>query len=264
MIRQFIFNGQESAEIGIIVTKIHRPILPALRPRKLLISGKDGLWDFGNNTYEEGQIVVDCVLIEPLSKRNLIRSLALWLSTKGKISFSDEYDKYYLGRLYESFTEVIDGSFGSFSLVFEVDPFAYSALKTTEEVLLSSEIPLGANIMLGNSEEYNIFLNTPGSFSFSNFGEQNIRPKINITGSFGQITLATNSKSLTFDSAITNQSLVLDGENYTAELDGINRLANLTGDIDDFLTLIPGENVVTVSGVNLDCNIEFEFRPTFY
>lgn len=263
-VRQFTFNGQTSVDNDIIVTRIQRPILPTLRRRKLVIAGKDGAWDFGNNTYEESQILVECELINPLSKRALIRALALWLSEKGQLSFSDEYDKYYAGRLYDTFTEEIDGVVGRFALTFEVDPFAYSILKTTDEVLLGDDIPLGSDVSLGNSENYIFDITGPGSLDIDNFGTQSIRPTIIIDGSIDDITISVNGKSLTYTGPISSQELILDGANYLAELDGVNVLDDLTGDIDDFLTLQPGNNTVTITGTNLNCNIQFEFRPLYY
>jgi len=264
MARQFTFNGQTSAENGIIITRIQRPILPTLIKRKLTIAGQDGAWDFGNNTYEESQILIECTLIQPLSKRALIRILALWLSDKSNISFSDEYDKYYYGRLYDTFTEEIDGLVGTFALTFEVDPFAYNLSKTTDEILLGADIPLGSDISLGNADNYEITLTGPDSMSIDNFGTRSLRPTIIINGSFDDITISFNGKSLAYGGPSASQELIIDGLNYTAELDGVNKLDLITGDINTFLTLTPGANEVTLTGTNLDCVIQFEFRPRYF
>lgn len=263
--RTFTFENQNSLDdFKIIVNKVHRPILPALRPRKLIIPGKDGAWDFGNNTYEELPLPIDCTIVEPLDDVSLTRAIAIWLSKKGKLIISDEPEKYYMGRVYETFTPDIIGPAGKFTLNFICDPFAYSISETTDEILLGDDIPLGNSVTLGNADNYTYHLTESGSISVDNFGTRNIRPTIIINGSFDGIEIAMNGKSIEYAHVMALKELILDGSNYTVELDGVNKLSDISGDIVDFLTLQPGENIVTITGTNMDCTIQFEFRPMFY
>lgn len=259
--RIFTFDGQTSFDNGIIVTRIQRPILPTLRDRKLVIAGKDGAWDFGNNTYEESEITIECILIQPLDKRALMRSIAQWLSAKGNLIFSDEADKYYYGRLYSTFTEEIDGVIGSFSLTFVVDPFAYSIVSTAEEIFLDSELPLDASITLDNSVNYQFVITGNETVTIINFGTRPIRPVFTISGSFSNITLQLGSQSLSYNSPISSQTLVIDCESYEVELDGVNTISELSG---DFITLGQGDNEVTISGTGMNFNLEIDFLPVFY
>jgi predicted phage tail component-like protein len=260
----FTFNGEKASDKNIIVNSIIRPILPTLRPRKMTIPGKDGTWDFGNNTYDEQIVRVVCTMLRPFKIQDQIRDIARWLSQKGNVVFSDEPDKYYTGRIYSEITQNIMGSQGQFVIPFICDPHAYSLVKTTDEILLGSDISLGANITLNNADDYTFALVGPSSFNVENFGNKDIKPTIIINGSFDNITIAINGKNLTYESAINNQELIIDGDHYTAELDGVNKLSELSGDVNNFLTLQPNSNNVVITGTNINCTMRFEFRPTFY
>lgn len=262
--RTITFNNQISSDLEIIINKIRRPILPALRPKKLTVGSMDGAWDFGNNKREEITISIDCTIPNPLDKTALHRLIAKWLSIKSYLIISDEPDKYYIGRIYDVVSEDVDGPIGTFTLEFICDPFAYDTTSSTDEVLLGDDIPLGSDITLGNSNNYMFNITAPDDVIIENVGTRDIRPTIIINGSLDNITVAINGKSLTYSSPISSNILIIDGENYNVEVDMVNKLSEITGDIDDFLTLYPGNNTVTITGSNLNCTVQFEFRPRYY
>lgn len=124
-----ILDGISSREVG-LCCKTHRPVLPPLTPSLEAISGVDGSYDYGNNVYEDRTIDVDFYTYAPTFEafRYSIRDIAKWLSRKGRIVFTDEPDKYYIGRVYVS--PMLDQSVisaGRFTASFLCEPFAYGA-----------------------------------------------------------------------------------------------------------------------------------------
>ena len=139
----FLFNNKHSSTTKIKVLKINRPLLPTLRKRELQIAGRDGVYDFGGNTYENNFITVECALIED-NKADLIkeaREVAKWLRNKGSLIFDEEPNKQYIGRIYSSVPLVNLATTGRFTLMFEVEPYAYSEVNLIE-VTRTDETPL--------------------------------------------------------------------------------------------------------------------------
>lgn len=108
-------------------------LLPQKRARKLLIPGKDGMYDYGARNYEERILRLECVLTRPLPKY-LMREMAYTLSKKNKITLWDEPHLFYIGALYDA----VDGidptsdTLRTFELAFVCDPYAYSEKKTLD------------------------------------------------------------------------------------------------------------------------------------
>jgi len=124
--------------------KTHRPILPELNDSLVSVSGRDGSYDYQNNTYQDRLITVDFFI----SRTNFtefrldIRKVAAWLRRRGEIRFSDEPDKYYFGRCYQSpMLEQAGAPFGTFSATFLCEPFAYGAAQN-ESVTGSTPVAL--------------------------------------------------------------------------------------------------------------------------
>ena len=78
--------------------------------------------------------------------------------------------------------------------------------------------------------------------------------RIEISGTVTDPTVVIGDDTLSYDGTINaGETLVIDTENMTAELDGENVLHNLTGDLP--LMLQPGETAVTA-----DSNVTFIWR----
>jgi predicted phage tail component-like protein len=130
----FTFNSKHSSNFDVYVKTINRPLLPELRKREVLVPSKNGVYDFGGNTYENKLIELSCTVIKPKMPdlRQQARLISGWLKDKGILRFDDEPDKYYIGRVYSSVPlENVVGT-GVFTLIFDVEPFAYSDTNTLE------------------------------------------------------------------------------------------------------------------------------------
>lgn len=105
-------------------------LAPALRPRKVIVPGRDGAYDFKAKNYDERTVQLDCDTVIGLT-RDQVRELAYVLSKKNTLRIWDEPDKYYIGRVYDAASIVPIGSIGQeFTLNFICDPFAYGKVTT--------------------------------------------------------------------------------------------------------------------------------------
>lgn len=126
--------GVSSANVGLYV-KTHRSVIAEATPNILEVSGRDGFYDFGDNTYKARYTDVDFFL-QDKSFPDLwdhVRKVAAWLARKGEIRFSDEPDKYYIGRTYSA--PVLEQKLtpsGRFSATFLTQPFAYGPSQSDE------------------------------------------------------------------------------------------------------------------------------------
>lgn len=124
----FFFNNRHSKEFDIAMEQAARGLLPSLRRNDYEITGRHGTVDYGNETYNTRQIVIDiCFLDENVSNLQLkARDIAYWLSGKGVLYFDDEPDKAYNARVYDAVdTEQLIRAKKA-TVIFECQPFANS------------------------------------------------------------------------------------------------------------------------------------------
>jgi phage-related protein len=159
---------------------------------------------------------------------------------------NDEPDKYYLAKISSDVDLESIWEAGTADIVFDCQPFAYAV---TESSFTFSDIT-GA-----------------GDYEFENLGTRIINFKspqgskslITVTGSWTTLGLAMNGNALTYNTA--GASAVLEIDNIEMEIteDDVNVFNNLGGDIDEFLDIIAGDNILTVTGTGLNVDIEVEF-----
>lgn len=103
-----------------------RPLLPELRRNDYKITGRHGTVDFGNETYNTRQILVDiCFISDDVQNlQTLARDIAFWLSGKGLLWFDDEPDKAYDAVVYKGVNadQLIRAKRAT--VIFECQPFA--------------------------------------------------------------------------------------------------------------------------------------------
>jgi len=261
----FTFNGETASSKNIIVTSIQRPMLPALRPRKLVIPGKDGAWDFGNNTYDERIINVVCLMSRPFRIQEQIRSIAYWLSQKGTIIFSDETDKYYVGRLYTELLQEIDGSMGSFVLPFECEPYAYADQETYNETYIYDDTwELDTGLLYPNEATFD-WLYFRQSMALYNHSQIPTDIEFKISGSAAgiKVTHVESGCFLDLQVTISSETVIIDTESYKCELaSGTNLLGDLAAG-SDFFKLQPGINSFIFEGSGPNCTVEYTWKHKF-
>ena len=113
---------------GVLVSNVDDQLMPALRPRKVIVPDRSGAFDYGAKYRDERIITLECGTITTVSRSD-IREFAYSLSHKGPLRLWDEEDKYYMGRIYDP-DEIIRRMerFRQFTLSFVCDPYAYGRI----------------------------------------------------------------------------------------------------------------------------------------
>ena len=68
-----------------------------------------------------------------------------------------------------------------------------------------------------------------------------------------------NDHTLSFTEAGEAATLVIDNVEMEATKDGTNKFDKLDGDIDTFLSVIPGDNTLSLTGTGLGISVTIQF-----
>ena len=93
--------------------------------------------------------------------------------------------------------------------------------------------------------------------------EEGAQFNIIVTGTFTTFTISMNGKSLTYTENCIAQTITIDNVNATVKNGTTNKLSKVTGDVADFLKLIPGDNVIVYSKAGGKIDFKFDFRSQF-
>ena len=273
MVGSFEYNGIKSSAFNLICRSVSRPLLPTVRPRIMQIYGKSGVIDYGGSDYDTRQIVMHIGYIGSsyVELRSRAREIAAWLAsgTWEKLFINDEPDKYYLARVITGINFETMQRTGQADITFECQPFAYMAIDTgADPTWNEADFPWMTDIPWVMVESYQFEATGEEEFTFENPGTQEIgyhspqgsKFDIVITGSWATLEILLNGKTLEYTEAGTGV-LVIDNVDMEVKLDGVNKLSKLDGDIDTFLTVMPGENTISIDGTGLDVTVTIDFAP---
>lgn len=250
MIGAFSFNGTESSTFNLVCKSVKRPLLPAVKIKRVDLPGASGAYDFYDNEYSIRQVTMRIVYLgenyEELRTR--ARSIAAWLSTSNwaKLIINDESDKYYLAKVTSDIDLESLFEAGIAEIIFDCQPFAYAVTEKKEE--------FNVNVLTN----YN-FVN-PGTRRIDYKSPPGSKFKITIDGSWSTLSLAMNGKTLNYTEA-GNGILIFDNIELEVALGGVNKFSKLTGDYDTFLKIIPGDNTLTIDGSDLSLAVTIEYIP---
>lgn len=164
----FTYNSIHSSTYGIVAKTINRPILPSLRKQELVIPGKHGVYNFGDETFDKRIIDVEIKYIGTSFEelRTRAREIADWLNAYSgtkNLKFDDETDKYYIAKIYSSIGLQNLFKVGETTIQFECNPFAYS---TTLRGVTATVTASGDIVTVSSSGTFN----TPSIISLTNNG----------------------------------------------------------------------------------------------
>ena len=149
-------------DFAIIAKSVNRPLLPTLRKREIAVPGKHGTYDFGDNVYDDRIISVAISYIGTSFNelRLRARDISAWLSQTSykELIFSDEPDKYYLAKIYNTAGLETFFRLGKATIQFECQPFALYVVTSSEDVYLDDGVPLNSGILLDPGNDYTIHL----------------------------------------------------------------------------------------------------------
>ncbi len=252
MIGAFIFNEVESSTFNLVCKSVKRPLLPAVKTRRVELAGISGVYDFDDEgtEYEMRPLTMKIQYIGTSYEelRTRARSIAAWLSTNtwAKLRIHDEDDKYYLAKVTSEIDLESLWESGTADIEFDCQPFAYSV----------TEVSHPFSVTGADSEEFT----HPGTRLINYKSPYGSKFLIKINGLWTTLSLGLNGKTLTYNTA-GNGLLIVDNIEMECTFGGANVFDNLGGDIDTFLKVIPGVNTLAVGGTGLDATITVEFIP---
>lgn len=223
MIPYLIINGVSSRDIdGLLIQSLPPISKPKMRTSKEEIDGRDGdiITPLGYSAYDK-------TISIGLKGDYNVDDVISYFNQSGKITFSNELDKYYNFSCYDTidFEKLI--RFKTAKVKLHVQPFKYSI----------DEPPIVENIESGE---------TVNTITVRNTGNINSRPKVTLTGS-GSVTLRINGKLVLSMTLEDDQTIIFDNMNATdTQGNYLNR--QVTGDYDDLVFPI-GQNTITITGM---------------
>jgi predicted phage tail component-like protein len=239
MIGGFSFNGIHCREFNLVGKSIKRPMLPPAKVRRVEIPGSSGSYDFDDLEYELRPITTQLAYIgdDYYELRSRARRIAAWLSQPiwRKLIMDDERDKYYLAKVTGELDLETLWQLGRVDVAFDCQPFAYSI----EDVVFEG---LGTVVHPGTRR---IDFHAPQGSKFTIEAD---------TAKQSSFTVGT--RILEYDG--TAGHLVIDSVNMEVTLNNSNVFNKISGDIDRFFTLNPGENEIGATGVS---NVVTTFTP---
>lgn len=224
----FIMDGIHSKDLGIKVIKLPKISRAKERVNKYEIAGRSGsLYEF-ENTFDNYQKTVECILLPNANIDNLFNVLR---GTKEFI-FSNELDKKYKVMI----SNVIDldyvlRKYKSFILQFDTFPFKYSASELAD------------------------FLEITKATTIYNKGNLKSEPIITIFGR-GDINININNKIYSLSNV--NEKITINSEIMEVYKNNENQNNKYTAD--DFPLLDVGENNISWSGEVVKIEIEPKWR----
>lgn len=254
----FKFNGIKSSDKNIVL-KEYKPIfLPALNIEYEQVPGRHGSIEFNDNTRQDIVIEADIAILGD-SKTEVManaRAVEHWLSQKGQLSFWDEPQRFYIGRIVNQIPLERTAVWGNVTLLFRCEPFAYLIKSMADEIVLNDDIPICEQITLDRATAVHT-ITGPAIIQVENNGAFDLQPFMKIEGSFTNLAIG----SLIINKPLQNDTLYIDNENvlvYTIEAGTrVNWLPYVSGDV---LRLAHGVNDVQISGTNLNFTLSYLSR----
>lgn len=282
----FTYNSITSTTYGIVAKSANRPMLPLLRKRELIVPGRRGAYNF-DTTFEKRIIEVDLKYVGTslTELRTRARTIASWLSGYNgakNLVFSDESSKWYVAKIYSEVSLQNLFRLGECKVLFECEPFAYADLDEYDETYeydTGYDYDTGLiypnartvwdfyflapffNVKNADSREWCGFPWTYNPHMTSLYNHATIETPFTIT-IYGQFTnpriyQETTSAEFTISATSTVSTLVINSENFTVTLDGVNYLHKMTG---DFLNLEVGANGFFFYGTNPVAEVTFDWE----
>lgn len=233
MIPYIIINGVSSKNINGLLIQTLPPISkPKIRTSIEEIDGRDG-----DIVTTLGYAAYDKAITIGLKGDYNVDDVIKYFNTSGKVTFSNEIDKYYNFAIYNTidFNKLI--RFKTANITFHVQPFKYSI----------EEPPITWN----NTKQQTI-----ANISVRNTGNIYSRPKLTITGSNTITVYLDNKQIFSIDLSAAGETIIIDAAGMNAtdpEGNYLNR--QVTGDYNNFM-LDPGTNNLRVTGTMTNVTID--------
>jgi predicted phage tail component-like protein len=233
MIPYIIINGVSSKNIeGLLIQSLPPISKPKIRTNIEEIDGRDG-----DIVTTLGYAAYDKPITIGLKGDYNVDDVIEYFNTSGKITFSNEIDKYYKFAIYDTidFNRLI--RFRTANINIHVQPFKYSI----------DEPP----IVYNNTNEQTI-----ANISVRNAGNIYSRPKLTIQGANTITVYVNNTQIFSIELSAAGETIIIDAAEMNAtdpEGNYLNR--QVTGDYDNF-KFLTGANNLRVTGTVTSFTVE--------
>jgi phage-related protein len=233
MIPYIIINGVSSRNIdGLLIQSLPPITKPKIRTSIEEIDGRDG-----DIVTTLGYAAYDKPITIGLKGDYNVDDIIEYFNTSGKITFSNELEKYYNFAIYDTidFNKLI--RFKTANINLHVQPFKYSV----------DEPPIVNN----NTREQTII-----DIPVRNTGNIYSKPKLTITGSNTITVYLRNTQIFSIDLSAAGETIIIDAAEMNAT-DGAGNYLNrqVTGDYNNFV-LATGSNSIRVTGTITKVTLE--------
>jgi len=259
----FTFNNVHSKDMGIGYSIQSIPYLPPKRQTEVTIQGRDGAYIFEDG-FNNIKIDLSCAIIgyEITERRKRAREIASWLCSTGILVFDHEPDIEYkvIQVINDINSTILAREYrDTFNITFVCEPYQQQTYygdsftwETMDSTWDSTNLP-----WVGYERIFTI--NEPRTIKITNTGTYKALPIIILNGT------ATNIKIHTMEYNNLSGKIYIDCKNMVVYSIGegnikINKMQNFSG---TFLEILPGENLFSVSGTNLNLTLEFDYRSTY-
>lgn len=219
-----VINGKESTNVnGLMIQKLPPITRPKMRTEVEEIDGRDGdiVTPLGFSAYDK-EIEIG------LYGQYDVNDVLSFFDTSGKITFSNEPDKYYKFAIYNQIDLEKLVRFRTAVVTMHVQPFKYSAI------------------------EGEVTTNTD-SLTIRNRGNVVSKPRLSLTGE-GILKVYLNENQI-FQIDMTTETIIIDSEELNAYApDGTFLNRHVVGSYDDFV-LKSGINEITIDGTVTEMSI---------
>lgn len=217
-----ILNGKDSRYIGgLLVQELPSISKPKIRTEVEEIDGRDGdlVTPLGYSAYDKEMKI-------GLYGNYRIDDIISYFDSSGKVTFSNEIDKYYNYQILEQIDFERLVRFRTATVKFHVQPFKYSRVETKKVFTFDR-----ADII---------------SLGIRNSGNTIARPIITIEGE-GNVSLSLNGKAIFAIVFGEDRSITIDTEKMEAYNGNVLKNRQVAGDYDNFVLSV-GLNTISWSG----------------
>ena len=164
-----IFNGRHSSDFKLAMRSDNRQLLPATRDEYQYAIDRDGSVLF-DDALDDRFIEVSFTTLTDTGNelQQKARQIASWLRTKERtrITFDDEPDKFYMGKVSTQVDIERVANMGEFTVTFRCEPYAYKI--TDQQTFDITDSPTTLNI------ENTGTVKTPATFIVNNAGSNTL------------------------------------------------------------------------------------------
>lgn len=236
----FTFNGTHCNSVGVIMKSKNRQVLPEVNDSYVQMSGRHGSYLYPGELSDR-IITLECAVAENSLEalREKARQIAAWLYTKERavLSFDDEPDRYYLGKISGAIDPEQLFILSTFDLAFRCEPLAYGA-------------EVEANFVSDS-----VTVNNPGTFE--------ALPIFNATftaiASEWKVTLGTKYVRVVHSFQI-GDTLEVNCATGAVLINGARAMDKLDWQNSEFFTLPPGTNTLEITPATV-CTATVRFNP---